>query len=61
MEDLETRKSIRVLITRCLDDVDDEVRDRAALALRICDESEDREFGKRFLRNDSMFSLPVLE
>lgn len=42
-------------------DVDDEVRDRAALALRICDESEDRDFGKRFLRNDSMFSLPVLE
>lgn len=44
-----------------LPDVDDEVRDRAALALRICDESEDRDFGKRFLRNDSMFSLPVLE
>ncbi|KAE9965670.1 hypothetical protein BLS_007449 [Venturia inaequalis] len=61
VEDAETRSSIRVLITRCLDDVDDEVRDRAALALRICDESEDRDFGKRFLRNDSMFSLPVLE
>jgi coatomer subunit gamma len=52
---------VRVLLTRCLDDTDDEVRDRAALNLRLIDESEDRDFGKRFLRNDSMFSLPVLE
>jgi coatomer protein complex subunit gamma len=60
-EDPEVRKSVRVLLTRCLDDVDDEVRDRAALNLRLTQEEEDREMAGRFLRNDSMFSLPVLE
>lgn len=60
-DDEDVRSSIRVLLTRCLDDSDDEVRDRAALNLRLIDESEDRETAKKFLRNDSMFSLPILE
>lgn len=57
----ELRSSIRVLLTRCLQDTDDECRDRAALNLRLIADSEDQEMAKRFLRNDSMFSLPVLE
>jgi coatomer protein complex subunit gamma len=59
--DPEVRKSVRVLLTRCLDDSDDEVRDRAALNLRLTADTEDQEMATRFLRNDSMFSLPVLE
>ncbi|KAF2397340.1 coatomer subunit gamma [Trichodelitschia bisporula] len=59
--DVEVRKSVRVLLTRCLDDTDDEVRDRAALNLRLLEEDEDKETATRFLRNDSMFSLPTLE
>jgi coatomer protein complex subunit gamma len=66
---------VHVLLTRCLDDVDDEVRDRAALNLRLMDQDDD--LAASFIRNgeahsqnrpllanvlsDSMFSLPVLE
>jgi coatomer subunit gamma len=48
-KDSEVRDSIRVLLTRCLDDVDDEVRDRAALNLKLMDEDEDT--ANRFIRN----------
>ncbi|KAF2659262.1 coatomer subunit gamma [Lophiostoma macrostomum CBS 122681] len=58
-KDPEIKKSVHVLLTRCLDDVDDEVRDRAALNLRLMD--QDDELAVNFIRNDSMFSLPVLE
>ena len=73
-KDAEIKKSVHVLLTRCLDDVDDEVRDRAALNLRLMD--EDDAMAVKFIRNgasvarrsdprtdraDSMFSLPVLE
>jgi coatomer protein complex subunit gamma len=47
--DAEVRNSIQVLLTRCLDDVDDEVRDRAALNLKLMD--EDEETANRFIRN----------
>jgi len=59
-KDAEVKRSVNVLLTRCLDDTDDEVRDRAALNLRLMKE-EDDEVAGRFIRNDSMFSLPVLE
>ncbi|KAL1796988.1 hypothetical protein ACET3X_005528 [Alternaria dauci] len=59
-KDPEIKKSVHVLLTRCLDDVDDEVRDRAALSLRLMDQ-EDDDMAVSFIRNDSMFSLPVLE
>ncbi|RAR05534.1 coatomer subunit gamma [Stemphylium lycopersici] len=59
-KDPEIKKSVHVLLTRCLDDVDDEVRDRAALNLRLMDQ-EDDDMAVSFIRNDSMFSLPVLE
>jgi len=75
-KDAEVKKSVTVLLTRCLDDVDDEVRDRAALNLRLM--KEDDEVASNFIRNgksilfsirdkttnlylDSMFSLPILE
>lgn len=57
--DSHVKSSVRVLLTRCLDDTDDEVRDRAAFNLRLMD--EDEEMAYKFIRNDSMFSLPVLE
>ncbi|KAL1644129.1 coatomer subunit gamma [Diplodia intermedia] len=58
-KDPEVKSSVRVLLTRCLDDTDDEVRDRAALNLRLMD--DDDEDAHKFIRNDSMFSLPTLE
>ncbi|KAL9086720.1 MAG: hypothetical protein Q9159_004015 [Coniocarpon cinnabarinum] len=58
-KDPEVKRSVNVLLTRCLDDTDDEVRDRAALNLRLMSEEDD--VATRFVRNDSMFSLPVLE
>ncbi|WPH00956.1 Hypothetical protein R9X50_00379000 [Acrodontium crateriforme] len=58
-KDPEVKRSVGVLLRRCLDDTDDEVRDRAALNLRLM--KEDDETAIKFVRNDSMFSLPVLE
>ncbi|KAI9891382.1 MAG: Coatomer subunit gamma-2 [Vezdaea aestivalis] len=58
-KDPEVKSSVTVLLTRCLDDVDDEVRDRAALNLRLM--SEEEEMANRFIKNDSMYSLPVFE
>ena len=58
-KDAEVKRSVNVLLTRCLDDTDDEVRDRAALNLRLMTEEDD--VATKFVRNDSMFSLPVLE
>ncbi|KAI9669546.1 MAG: coatomer subunit gamma [Caeruleum heppii] len=58
-QDPEVKRSVTVLLTRCLDDTDDEVRDRAALNLRLM--AEEDEMAKRFISNDSMYSLPVLE
>ncbi|KAI7498354.1 Coatomer, gamma subunit [Hortaea werneckii] len=57
--DPEVKRSVGVLLRRCLDDTDDEVRDRAALNLRLMQEED--EVAAKFVRNDSMFSLPVLE
>ncbi|MCJ1402084.1 coatomer subunit gamma [Xylographa trunciseda] len=58
-KDPEVKRSVTVLLTRCLDDIDDEVRDRAALNLRLM--SEDDEMANRFIKNDSMFSLATFE
>ncbi|KAJ1871410.1 coatomer subunit gamma [Coemansia sp. RSA 990] len=52
------RKSVRVLLQRCLDDRDDEVRDRAAWALRMADNENTR---TKYVRDDSTFALAVLE
>ncbi|MCJ1431610.1 coatomer subunit gamma [Xylographa pallens] len=58
-KDPEVKRSVTVLLARCLDDTDDEVRDRAALNLRLM--SEDDEMANRFIKNDSMFSLATFE
>ncbi|EON99024.1 putative coatomer subunit gamma protein [Phaeoacremonium minimum UCRPA7] len=58
-KDPEVKRSVEVLLTRCLDDVDDEVRDRAALNLRLMNETDD--MAERFVKNDSMFSLSYFE
>lgn len=58
-KDPEVKKSVKVLLTRCLDDTDDEVRDRAALNLRLMDEEDD--IADRFIKNDSMYSLSTFE
>jgi coatomer subunit gamma len=48
-QDPEVNRSVSVLLTRCLDDTDDEVRDRAALNLRLM--SEEDEIANRFVKN----------
>ncbi|KAK7743822.1 coatomer subunit gamma [Cytospora paraplurivora] len=58
-KDPEVKRSVQVLLTRCLDDVDDEVRDRAALNLRLMSEEDD--IAEKFVKNDSTFSLPYFE
>ncbi|KIW65007.1 hypothetical protein PV04_07299 [Phialophora macrospora] len=58
-KDPEVKKSVQVLLERCLDDTDDEVRDRAALNLRLMQEEDD--VAERFIKNDSMFSLSTFE
>lgn len=49
-------KNIRILLGRCLNDVDDEVRDRATLALRFIDNNQ-----KDLLVNESKYDLTILE
>ena len=48
-KDPEVKRSVTVLLTRCLDDIDDEVRDRAALNLRLM--KEDDEMANKFIKN----------
>ncbi|KAH8884316.1 Coatomer, gamma subunit [Thozetella sp. PMI_491] len=58
-KDPEVKRSVHVLLSRCLDDVDDEVRDRAALSLRLMEEED--ELADKFVKNENMFSLSVFE
>lgn len=48
-KDPEVKSSVSVLLSRCLDDTDDEVRDRAALNLRLM--AEEDEMAERFIKN----------
>ncbi|ORY76634.1 coatomer gamma subunit Sec21 [Protomyces lactucae-debilis] len=50
--------SVRVLLKRCLGDSDDEVRDRAALALRVLESDKQTE---KYLQSESTYNLPQLE
>ena len=52
-KDPEVKASVEVLLRRCLDDTDDEVRDRAALNLRLM--KEDDETAAKFVRNGKHF------
>lgn len=49
---------IEVLLTRCLDDVDDEVRDRAALNLKLLSNTK---LAERLIKDESSFKLNDLE
>ncbi|KAK7513257.1 adaptin N terminal region-domain-containing protein [Phyllosticta citriasiana] len=57
--DPELKRSVHVLLSRSLDDEDDEVRDRAALSLRLMEDEDDK--SRELIRNDSMFSLAEFE
>ncbi|KAK2734920.1 coatomer subunit gamma [Myotisia sp. PD_48] len=57
-KDAEIKRSVTVLLKRCLDDTDDEVRDRAALNLRLI---EEQDMAERFINNESIFSLSTFE
>lgn len=48
-KDEEVKRSVVVLLTRCLDDPDDEVRDRAALNLKLV--TGGGEYGAKFIQN----------
>ncbi|TIB11450.1 hypothetical protein E3P89_02575 [Wallemia ichthyophaga] len=52
------RRSVKVLLGRCLDDSDDEVRDRAAMYMRII---HDDELAKRTTHEEHTWSVGVLE
>jgi coatomer subunit gamma len=58
-KDPEVKRSVTVLLTRCLDDVDDEVRDRAALNLRLMTEPD--EMADRFIKNGESNSILLLK
>jgi coatomer protein complex subunit gamma len=48
-KDPEVKRSVTVLLTRCLDDTDDEVRDRAALNLKLMGVED--ESANQFVKN----------
>ncbi|CCM03658.1 uncharacterized protein FIBRA_05802 [Fibroporia radiculosa] len=50
--------SVNVLLRRCLDDVDDEVRDRAAMYLKVYQEPP---LVTTYIKEDSTYSLSALE
>ncbi|KAJ1557164.1 coatomer subunit gamma, partial [Nowakowskiella sp. JEL0078] len=52
------RERIKVLLTRCLDDPDDEVRDRATMYLRVL---ESDELCKKYISNETTFAWATLE
>jgi len=57
-KDPDVTNSVRVLLTRCLDDPDDEVRDRAALNLELI---SNHALGTEFTKTETTFSLPAFE
>lgn len=62
--DGEIRESVQILLNRCLDDPDDEVRDRAVMYLKIIEVSaqQDREsLMHKYVLNDSTFAMTKLE
>ncbi|CAA7264738.1 unnamed protein product [Cyclocybe aegerita] len=52
------KKSVNVLLNRCLDDVDDEVRDRATLYLKVF---KAKPLADAYVKEESVFSLAALE
>ncbi|VEU22394.1 DEKNAAC103350 [Brettanomyces naardenensis] len=65
VNDRKLTASIRILLKRCLQDADDEVRDRAALSLRLLEAADDGPTAaakaRGLLEPESRFSLAALE
>lgn len=59
VEDPQVKKSVNVLLTRCLDDITDEVRDRAALSLRLIGLQKDT--AASYISPKALYSIPQLE
>lgn len=57
-KDPEVKSSVSVLLTRCLDDTDDEVRDRAALNLRLMNEED--AMASEFIKNGKALCKPYV-
>ncbi|KAL2315197.1 putative coatomer subunit gamma [Schizosaccharomyces pombe] len=57
-EDKFVQRSVKVILTRCLEDADDEVRDRAAFSVKAL---EDRDAFLPVVKSDKIPSLPALE
>ncbi|KAG5514027.1 hypothetical protein PMAC_000649 [Pneumocystis sp. 'macacae'] len=53
----ELKNNIKILLQRCLEDSDDEVRDRVALNIRLLEDNN----VSGFLKNDNIPSLSILE
>lgn len=56
----EMKESIKILLNRCLDDPDDEVRDRAITYLEMLTKAEEEE-SRKFIMDDSTFKFDQLE
>ncbi|KAF8957029.1 coatomer subunit gamma [Entomortierella lignicola] len=57
VEDEAVKQSVKVLLSRCLDDADDEVRDRATMYLNVIKSGDE----KGYVRDDSTYALAYLE
>ncbi|RKO90490.1 coatomer gamma subunit appendage platform subdomain-containing protein, partial [Blyttiomyces helicus] len=58
VHNVELRERIKVLLTRCLDDSEDEVRDRSAMFLRIL---ENEQLCRQYIANETVFTWASLE
>ncbi|OXG33702.1 coatomer subunit gamma [Cryptococcus neoformans Bt120] len=58
VDDPSVMKSVNVLMRRCLDDVDDEVRDRAAMYIKVL---EEKSLADVLVKDEAQFSLATLE
>ncbi|KAF9436315.1 coatomer subunit gamma [Entomortierella beljakovae] len=57
VEDEAVKQSVKVLLSRCLDDADDEVRDRATMYLNVIKSGDQKEY----VKDDSTYALAYLE
>ncbi|XAO21508.1 hypothetical protein I312_100261 [Cryptococcus bacillisporus CA1280] len=58
VDDPSVMKSVNVLMRRCLDDIDDEVRDRAAMYIKVL---EEKSLADVLVKDEAQFSLAALE
>lgn len=54
-------KSIKILLERSLKDIDDEVRDRTILSLKLLNNNDNLKDAKNYLLPNYKYSLPILE